>query len=176
LFAAYENLINSLCRTLLEAVAKSRAKAGALKPGIRLFLIHDELNSLKDSGRAKMWKTTGPQVVAALTSRMAKEINMSLFPDDGSYMKSSQVKLFCEVFDLGDPAKILRTIWPKIDTIVDRRNGIAHGRLTPDEVGRNYTHNEVTALIQEWSDSWISFLDWVESSCKGTSFYMAKTR
>jgi hypothetical protein len=174
LFAAYENLLYSLCRSLLEAAARSRAQARQLKPGIQLFLVHGELTGLVDSGRKKLWKTSGPQVVSALLSRPARELNRDLFPDDGSFMKASQVSLFCDLFDLGNPAPVLREAWDQINAVVDQRNGIAHGRLTPEEVGRRYSHDEIMRLIRVWGDRWNDFLGWVEPQCQGSAFYLSK--
>ena len=172
LFAAYENLLYSLCRNLLEVAAKSRARGARLKPGIRLFLVHKEISGLGATGQRKLWKTSGPQLIAALSDRPASDLDMEAFPDDGSYMKASQVKLFCEVFEFGDPGPILREVWGKIDSIVDQRNGIAHGRLLPDEVGRNFTHDEIINLITAWEDRWTDFLDWIEGKCSEKKFYL----
>lgn len=86
-------------------------------------------------------------------------------------MKASQVRLFCDLFDLGDPGPVLREVWPQLDTIVDLRNGIAHGRLTPDEVGRNYTHDEVLTLVNLWEIRWLEFIDWIENCCDDHSAF-----
>ncbi|MBM7078581.1 hypothetical protein JQX11_19875 [Micromonospora sp. MMS20-R1-14] len=171
LFAAYEHLLTSLCRTLLEFVAKSRATARRMKPGLRLFLAYEAFQSLAGSSKDKLWRRQGPKVVQALTESRARDINTSLFPHDGSFMKASQVGLFCELFDLGDPGPILKEVWPQLNTIVDLRNGIAHGRLTPDEVGRNYTHEEVLELINLWESRWIDFINWLEASCDDHSTF-----
>ncbi|GAB3952804.1 hypothetical protein GCM10027614_57100 [Micromonospora vulcania] len=88
-------------------------------------------------------------------------------------MKSSQVKLLCDVFDFGNPAPILREVWEQINAVVEQRNGIAHGRLTPEEVGRRYSHDEIMALIQVWEDRWSDFLSWIEGECQGPGFYLA---
>ncbi|MFI0799785.1 MAE_28990/MAE_18760 family HEPN-like nuclease [Amycolatopsis lurida] len=174
LFAAYENLLKNLCRSLLENISKSRAHASSLKPALRLFLAHSELTSVSAGGQNKLWKSAGLEVIRAIAKRPASEIDVDLFPDDGSYMKSSQVKLFCEVFDFGDPGPILRGAWHRLNTIVDQRNSIAHGSRAPEEVGRGYSHNDILNLINIWETSWMDFLTWVESSCKGKKFYLEK--
>jgi hypothetical protein len=174
LFAAYENLLTSLCRSLLETAAKSRARARRLKPGLQLFLIHSELASLSDGGIKKLWRTSGLKLLMALAERPAREIDQNLFPDDGSYMKASQVAVFCSVFDLGDPLPVLREVWPRINTVVDQRNGIAHGRLTPEEVGRTYTHDEIMRLISLWESRWTEFLTWVEATCQMPQAFLNK--
>ena len=174
LFAAYEHLLTSLCRSLLEAAARSRARARRLKPGIQLFLVHGELAGLADGGRRKLWKLSGPRLITALGERPAKELDPELFPDDGSFMKASQVKVFCDIFDLGDPAPVLREVWDRINAIVDQRNAVAHGRLRPEEVGRDYSHDEMLQLTASWEARWTDFLTWVESNCHGRAFYLAQ--
>ncbi|MGW1059013.1 HEPN domain-containing protein [Micromonospora rubida] len=171
LFAAYEHLLTSLCRTLLEFVAKSRATARRMKPGLRLFLAYEAFQGLAGSSKDKLWRRHGPKVVQALNESRARDLNTDLFPHDGSFMKASQVRLFCELFDLGDPGTVLKEVWLQLDTIVDLRNGIAHGRLTPDEVGRNYTYDEVLELINLWESRWIEFIDWVEACCDDHSMF-----
>lgn len=172
LFAAYENLLTSTCRTLLETAARSRARARRLKPGVLLFLVHDEIKSLAAGGPKQIWKKAGPKLVDAILNRPAAELDMGLFPHDGSYMKTSQISLLCELFDFGNPAIPLKDLWNQIDGIVGQRNGIAHGRLTPAQVGRNYTRQEILDLIDLWQARWIEFLAWLESKCQGSSFYL----
>ncbi|GAB3909077.1 hypothetical protein GCM10029964_110050 [Kibdelosporangium lantanae] len=89
-------------------------------------------------------------------------------------MKSSQVAVFCEIFGFEHPGIALREVWGHIDAIVDQRNGIAHGRLAPEEVGRNYTYNDLTKLMDQWEHRWLAFLDAVESHCMRSAFYLIK--
>ncbi|MEJ1938614.1 hypothetical protein WDZ92_51115, partial [Nostoc sp. NIES-2111] len=99
-------------------------------------------------------------------------LDSSLFPDDGSFMKTSQILLLCEVFDLGNPAPVMREAWDRINGIVDERNSIAHGRQTPEEVGRRYSHDDLLKLIDLWEARWTEFLNWVDSTCKDQPFYL----
>lgn len=79
-------------------------------------------------------------------SQIASKSTAGSFPHDGSYMRRSQVSLFCELLGIGDPGPILREVWSRLDTVVIARNDIAHGTVTPDEVGRRYSVDEVRAL------------------------------
>jgi hypothetical protein len=107
-----------------------------------------------------------------MLNRKAAELDMGLFPNDGSYMKTTQVALLCDLFGFGDPVIALQDLWNKIDGVVGQRNGIAHGRLTPGQVGRNYTRQEILDLIELWQTRWIDFLAWIESKCQDSSFYL----
>lgn len=173
LFAAYENLLNTLCRTLLEAAAKTRARGRRLKPGLQLFLVHNELIGLADGGKSRIWRSAGLELIQAIQEKPASQLDMGLFPSDGSFMKASQIKLFCTLFDLGDPGPVLREVWPRINTIVDQRNAIAHGRMTPEQVGRTYSYEELMSLTRLWEQRWIDFLRWVGAACNRSSAFLS---
>jgi hypothetical protein len=86
-------------------------------------------------------------------------------------MRSSQIVLWCKVFDLPHPASILRRTWTAVDTIVVQRNEIAHGGQTADLVGRNYSEAEIRQLISDWRDDWLDFLNIVEQKGSTRDFY-----
>ena len=86
-------------------------------------------------------------------------------------MKKSQVRLFCDIFNLGDPGRILKEIWVILDTIVVERNNIAHGKATPEEVGRSYSREDVRKLVDSWQARWLEFIAYVEVEAAGRDFY-----
>ena len=143
LFASYENLLTSLCRGLLEAAVTLRVGNRRLRRGFRQFAVHHHFKSIADASAGKLWKDSGPQLLDCIFDSRQCTVNTDTSPADGSFMKRSQVSLFCDIFELGDPGTILKEVWGRLDTIVTERNGIAHGRLTPEEVGRNYSLADV---------------------------------
>lgn len=171
LFASYENLLKSLCRQLLEVATSLRVGNRRLRKGFRLFAVHNLIQSATVVPKDKLWKSAGPRLLDSASETKSCSINTSLFPDDGSFMKSSQVILFCDIFELGDPGPILKEVWDRLDTIVKERNGIAHGGLTPEEVGRNYSFAEIQNLISLWQLRWTSFIDHIESRAQSRDFY-----
>lgn len=170
LFASYESLLTSLCRGLLDFVATLQVGNAHLKKGLRIFASYSLLQSMRDSSESKIWKETGWRLVDTL-SASTSTINSNLFPSDGSYMKSSQVVVFCELFDLGDPARILKEVWSRLDAIVTERNSIAHGKLTPEEVGRNYSRDDIERLITLWQNRWIEFIRHVSTCASSNNFF-----
>lgn len=167
LFAAYENLLYSLCRGLLETAGSLRVGSRRLKPGLRLFAAHPALQAVASSN---IWES-GRKVVETLDDTRPCEIKPGLFPQDSSYMKRSQVRLFSSLFDLGDPARVLEAAWDRIDVIVSQRNAIAHGRERPDEVGRNYSIAELRALVDLWEDRWVAFIDHAGAQAASRDFF-----
>ncbi len=171
LFASYENLLTSLCRGLLEAAAHLRVGNRNLKNGFRLFAVHGDLKAISDSSGGRLWKELGLRVMDTMSQSQKCTVDVNLFPADGSFMKRSQVRVFCNLFDLDDPGPILKEVWARLDTIVAERNGIAHGSLTPAEVGRNYTLADTQALIYSWQVRWTEFIVHVESKAASRDFF-----
>lgn len=173
LYAAYEKLLTSLCRSMLETAATLRVGNKRLRPGLRVFSIFNLLHGVTDVGPSQVWKKYGPEVVDALEYGKVKNLPTNLFPRDGSFMKRSQVTLFAELMGLPSPGPILQEVWARLDTVVTERNSIAHGNLTADDVGRNYTITEVTVLAYFWELRWTQFLDAVEAVASIRDFYRA---
>jgi hypothetical protein len=171
LFASYENLLKSLCRRLLEIASTLRVGNRRLRKGFRLFAVHNQFRSASRASDRKIWRDIGPSLMACVFDSRQCSIDPNLFPSDGSFMKRSQVSLFCEIFELGDPGFILKEIWDRLDTIVTERNGIAHGSLTPEEVGRNYSLTDIKTLVSVWQLRWVSFIDHIESKAQNRVFY-----
>ena len=172
LFGAYENLLSSLTRTLLETALSLRVGNRRLRPGFRAFALVASAKSVKDLSEKKLYSHGLPRLVnAADPGGRICTIDPSSFPADGSFMKASQVILWCELFGIADPHLILHRTWATIDAVVAERNGIAHGRLTADEVGRRYSEGEIRQLVNDWHDDWLDFLQIVESFARSRDFY-----
>ncbi len=170
LFASYENLLTGVCRGLLETAAKLRVGNRRLKTGLRLFAVFGGLQAIASASKVKIWKE-GTKLLEQAALSTTCTVNANLFPEDGSFMKASQVRLFCDLFGLGDPALILQEVWGRLDTIVTQRNSIAHGKHTPEEVGRNYTLSELHDLIDLWEKRWSDFVNHVGQQASARDFF-----
>lgn len=171
LFAAYEKLLKSTCVSLLEAAGAIGVKNRRLHPGLRLFAVYPLLQGVNASGKNAIWSNHGPEIVKRLAEGDCSQIATSVFPDDGSFMKPSQVELFCELFRLGHPARVLREVWPRLDQVVRDRNAVAHGNETAEQVGRRYSFDDVLVLTYFWHLRWHEFADHVEHSGSVRSFF-----
>ncbi len=171
LFASYENLLTSLCRGLLERSASLRVGNRRLRTGIRQFAIHNLLVSISNSTEKKIWKESGRKLLECAFDSKNCTIDANIFPADGSFMKRSQVSLLFDIFDLGEPGSILKEIWGRLDTIVVERNNIAHGKVTPEEIGRAYSHADVRGLVASWEARWLEVIAHVESAASARGFY-----
>lgn len=172
LYASYEHLLTSLCRALLETAARLRVGNRRLKPGLKVFAAYDELQATTQVTQAKLWRDHGLKLVEVVSHRRNNTIDPSIFPYDGTHMKRGQVMTFCSIFELGDPAPVLREVFMRLDTIVSERNAIAHGEQTTTEVGRRYTAADLHNLVDLWERRWNEFLTWVEAQASRREFYL----
>jgi hypothetical protein len=172
LFAAYEDLLTSLTRTLLEAAVRMRVGNRRLQPGFRAFALHSATKSARGVSERKLFLTALPGLVEAASHGSGPStINPDDFPNDGSFMKRSQIETWARVFNIGPPSKLLFRTWSGIDAVVAQRNGVAHGRLTPQEVGRNYSEAEIRQLTSDWASDWDDFLIHVAAAAASRDFF-----
>lgn len=165
IFAAYENLIRTLTQSILEEVKRSRARGLNLKPGLQTILIYPELQSVLDLGNTRNWPKKSSKVVKTMLTKHSREIDTATFPDNGEFMKASQIIELCQVLDLPHPGSMLRNTFHRIDAVVSQRNQIAHGDQTADQIGRDYSDLDLTNLINEWETDWLRFVQAAESQC-----------
>lgn len=171
LYASYERLLVSLCRTVLEAAASLRVGNRRFKPGLKLFAVHPYLQAIVDSQQAAIWNGSGLDIVKVLDNTRECTIVPDIFPTDGTHMRKTQVYTFCNLLELGDPGPILREVWDRLDTVVIERNMIAHGAATADEIGRLYTIGEIRSFVALWQQRWGEFLNWVETEGSTRDFF-----
>lgn len=172
LFAAYENLLKSLTRTLLEAAINMRVGNRRLQPGFRAIALANSVKSVRDTAIKKLYTVTLPKLIeVADPGGRTCTIDPGTFPDDGSFMKTSQVLAWCKLFNLPHPGGVLGSSWAKLDAVVSERNAIAHGRETPEKIGRSYTEADIRKLIEDWLDDWTNFLVMVETAASTRDFF-----
>lgn len=176
-FASYENLLFSLTRTLLEAATNLHVSNRRLRPGFRAIALVGSVKSVKDSSDKKLFSHGLPRLVGiANQGGRSCTIDTNTFPNDGSFMKTSQIVVWCNLFDIPNPQLILHRTWSVIDTVVSERNGVAHGRLTADQVGRGYSEGEIRQLIENWRMDWTDFLQLVGARASTRDFFRTPGR
>lgn len=171
MFAAYERLLHELTRLLIDAASRLRVGNRRLRPGFRALALHSYAVSLRDSSPTKFYSKTLTTLVAEADRRRDCTLSSDVFPDDGSYMKASQISVWCSLFKLPPAQQVLKNIWPNIDGVVSDRNGIAHGRLLPEQVGRDRSEADVRGLLHAWRSDWIAFVDHIQAVGSSRDFY-----
>lgn len=170
MFAGYERLLNDICKELLRTASTYRGSVSRLTAGFRTAYISPRLESYRTCSRAKRWCDSAIGVSKALddTNVLLAE---GFFPDDGSYLKQSQIQAFCSFFGLTNPEVSLRDAWSRIPEVREARNAIAHGRERCSFYGGRYSAKELKDLSRAWRSGWLRFAKQVELDAEPISFW-----
>lgn len=130
------------------------------------------MKSARAVSEKKVYSATLPDLVeVAGRGGRSCTIDADSFPVDGSFMRRSQIELWCRLFSVATPGRILFRTWTAIDSVVSERNAIAHGRKTPEDVGRGYSEQEIRDLVGDWHADWFDFLMEVERLAQSRDFF-----
>lgn len=171
LFSAYEQLLKGTVRAVLETANSYKGKLKNMQDGFIAAALNSSFRSYADAANVKT-KIGNVKGVRSLLDSYVRDLKFTnYFPDDGSYMKSTQVRTICCLFDLGDPAPILGSTWSHIDEIQRKRNAIAHGSVLPSIIGENYSALEIETFYSEWRCSWVAFAEHIEKESLNPRFW-----
>ena len=174
LFSAYEQLLKGTVRAILETANSYKGKLKTMQDGFIADALNSSFRSYADAANVKT-KIDNVKGVCSLLNSYVRDLEFTdYFPDDGSYMKSTQVRTICRLFDLGDPAPILGRTWSHIDEFQRKRNAIAHGSVLPSKIGENYSALEIETFYREWRCSWIAFAEHIEKESLNPRFWIRK--
>lgn len=171
MFGAYERLLRSTSRELIETASTYKKRAIDYSPGFATVCVSGKLDSLNGKKKAEIWNHSALEVVTSLRQTVNR-MNASFFPDDGSYMDQSQIRTFSNFFGLKDPASILQNTWERIPEVRRNRNKIAHGEELPSFIGGSYTDNDLEEIGICWQKGWIRFLENVEIEGSSETFWL----
>lgn len=171
LFSAYEQLLKGTVRAVLETANSYRGKLKNMQDGFIAAALNSSFRSYADAANVKTKIGNVKGVRSSLDSYVRDLKFTDYFPDDGSYMKSTQVRTICNLFDLGDPAPILGRAWSHIDDFQDKRNAIAHGSVLPSTIGENYSALDIETFHTEWRSSWVGFAEHIEKESLNPRFW-----
>lgn len=103
LFSAYEQLLKGTVRAVLETANSYRGKLKNMQDGFIAAALNSSFRSYADASNVKT-KIGNARDVRSLLDSCVRDLKFTdYFPDDGSYMKSTQVRTICCLFDLGGP-------------------------------------------------------------------------
>lgn len=173
LFASYENLIKSLTKSILEAASRCKVSYKRLTPQFQHYAISSNAQGIRNCEKSNLHKEKIPKLVQTINSGVGGwSINPGAFPDDGSFMKKSQIEVWWSSFHLsGDPSTVLGRTWSNLGWVVMSRNKIAHGEDVPENIGKQKSPNDVLSLIRDWEQDWKNFIQTVDQQVNTVDFY-----
>ncbi len=147
MYAFYEYAVHSAVKNALSALQVANLPIAALAPGLQALAMNPAMDSVRDSGARKRW-ISQLQVFQKIL-RTTADIQLDVFPTDGSHFRKPQLELIWQLFDVSGRIVPDRRLYPLIGELVERRNAVAHGRERPEDIGRMYSTNDVRKKFRQ---------------------------
>ena len=135
LYGALEYTITSAVYTVIRTINERSVNINSLQPRLLSIALHPQFDALKDA-RSKMW-------VKRLDLLQKIEFNDlfgaddNLLPVQNGNIKFKSIEFIWELFGLSSEVLPEKRMYGLFDTLAENRMSIAHGRKSPQEVGRS---------------------------------------
>ena len=150
LYAIYEYTVRASVRAVLADLQSKGAPLPDLKPQVLSLILEGDWAAARNAGRAKTWDTRIRILDKCHDGTCTTTlIDDTVFPADGSHYRPRQLLTIWRVFDISDPTVPDMRFLGRIEEFVEHRNAIAHGRETPDTVGRRYSKQDIADRIDD---------------------------
>lgn len=138
LYAVYEYCVVTLVQAVIREVNSKGIVVRELRDELLAFALNDDYKSLADCGWGKTWAAR-LHLINRAKSADPVLVPDNLFPSDGSHFRVDQLRTIWSLFGVTGPCIPENKFIGRIDEIVELRNGIAHGRMKPEDVGARFS-------------------------------------
>jgi len=148
LYAIYEYTVRSCCGEVILAVNSANCSLDRLRPSLLTIYLNPEFDSLRGCGQKEIWNKR-LQLIERVMSQNTAFAARSLLPNVGKHHRSADLQFLFTILGISRlPVRRRRHLF-RIDEIVDRRNDIAHGLVTADKIGRDFTRADIHHRINQ---------------------------
>ena len=146
IYAVYEYTVKTLTRQAILQIASHGHKLKDLRPPLLTLFLDAELKSLRETSDNKVWASRLSIFERSTSDAVVSAVNA--MPNDGSHFRHTQLQVIFRTFGVSRSVTVRKRHLYSIDEIVNNRNSIAHGEETAAELGRRYSHKDVSHLIR----------------------------
>lgn len=148
IYAIYEYTVTSVVQIAIDALVSHSISLRELPPHLLSLFLDSQLQSLKDCSSKDVWRRR-LEIFESTFSTAPAIVSNTTFPKDGSHFRHTQLHLIFDILGIRrTPAQRRRHLF-RIDEVVEHRNAIAHGRETPDIIGRRYSRSEILQIMKQ---------------------------
>jgi hypothetical protein len=148
LYGTYEWCVVNAMREATLSLRAHGMVCSQLRPSLFSLAFNADLDSIHDGRHGDRWRKRAGIFSNVFCTSVAK-FEEGAFPYDGSHMRVSQVGTIWSVLGIGDPVVPDGRLIGRVNELVELRNGIAHGRVRADEVGRRFSVAELQSRIKD---------------------------
>jgi hypothetical protein len=151
LSAGLESFVKGILSGLVQELSKLSYPLSNYKPGLIALCHHSIFDSIRDVTGIKQW-TRRLQVFQLTFEKSSAIFNPDILPLDGRTLRPHHFAHIWNFFDFpGDPLPSpLHKI--ALTELAENRNQVAHGEISPTELGRQKTTQDLTSLLHKIED------------------------
>ena len=141
LYGALEYTLTSVVSATIQTINDRNINFDLLKPRLLSLSLDSKCEAIRN-GRNKRWLKQH-ELFTTFENPTAFEAETSIFPAERGNIKYKQIAFMWEVFGLSAPVLPENRYQGLFEPIAENRMKIAHGRFSPQEVGRQYSKNDI---------------------------------
>lgn len=147
LYGVYEYTITSSVQAALSSIGGKGLRVEHVCRELLSLVLDPYWAGAAGAGRRKLWHKRMDVIEKMQPNALLDNVSDTIFPNDGSQYRRSQIETIWKVFGITDPIVPELRLLGRIEELVENRNAIAHGRITADNVGRRYTKKDIEDRI-----------------------------
>lgn len=143
MYGIYEYTVRSSVQAALSSLKNGVLRINQIRREVLCLVLDPRWDAAAQAGPARMWECRMDLMNQAHSDELAASFNETLFPLDGSHYRARQLHTIWKVLGLVAPVVPEQRFLGRIEEMVENRNAIAHGRRTPEDVGRSYSRLDI---------------------------------
>lgn len=169
MYAVWEYTVKSSVKAATNSVCASGIPLNGIRLELTSLLLHSKLMSVSSSG-----KETYRKILEFLRGTQSGDIPIShdAFPSDGSHYRLPQIYLIWEVFGISAPVVPDLRLTNLVGEVIEHRHAIAHGRETPQTIGRRFSKEDIRRKIDEMEQVCFHVISTLEIHCSSTANFV----
>lgn len=142
LYGVVEYTVRETVSAATIAINNEKCKFKDCKPLFMSVALNSYFDSLTNIGDSKKWDKRW-EILTTMNSDNIVELSSELMPTDGGNIKYKQLQSIWKSFCIEDPILPKPYIGGYLNELVQKRNLIAHGNQTPEEIGSAFTYDDL---------------------------------
>ena len=143
LYGIHEYAIVSAVQTALSSIVGAGVQVQRVHRHLIPLVLHAQFTSATEARRDKVWLKRLELIGNLESADPMPAATAAIFPNDGTHFRHGQIQTIWNLFGIEGPTLPDPRLISRIDELVGNRNLIAHGRLTANEVGRDYSAKDL---------------------------------
>jgi hypothetical protein len=164
LYGVYEYTVTSAVQRTIQHINAMSCTVNQCKPILLSIVLDSECTSLSSAGQNSFWPRRW-KLFEKLSKNDPIQINDNIFPTNGKNIRYDQLNSIWTTFCVKDPPIPATQMFLKgrVNELVENRNAIAHGRMSPADVGGRYSFNELEKRYKDIDELCVYIIDTLES-------------